>query len=163
MHGYDLAYYREMHGISQAKLGRLLGRSTGAIGRWESGLAAIPKWLPDWLEMMDFEMGRGNDVGPVPRHVEDIEAILYPGRRKKRLEEAASLAERRDKRQKILAKRDANRTLRLERQLNHEKMEQAKRRPDAYRPVLRKRETTENKLEISNRWLREQAAKKDDL
>ena len=77
MSPHDLRYWRELQGISQAGLAAMLGRAWITVSKWENGKNAIPDWLPDWLEYLESEVGRGNGVPTCPSRVEDVRCILY--------------------------------------------------------------------------------------
>jgi hypothetical protein len=113
----DLNYRREILGITQKELARLLGRSVGTIVRWSSTSLEHPPWLTDWMEYMEMEIACGVEPRPLPRSRKAIEAILYPCRAKAKRQRAPN-----GSRAALLATRDANRTRRQQQRENHARM-----------------------------------------
>jgi DNA-binding transcriptional regulator YiaG len=56
MDGTALRTWRQKWGLSQAKLGKLLGVSTMAVAYWEWGHRRIPSLLPLALEALENRM-----------------------------------------------------------------------------------------------------------
>lgn len=53
----DLRHARQRLGLSQAKLGRLLGLSSQSVYMWEAGKTRLPPWLPLALRGISAQEG----------------------------------------------------------------------------------------------------------